>query len=86
MKELNIETYKQFDSGKKILETKGKLTNYSSTLPNVSVFSLLDLQLMLTKINSNAARVSPLHPFENYELAKRLDSLNLELDFIFFII
>jgi hypothetical protein len=37
--ELNIETYKQFDSGKKIMETKGKLTNYSTTIPNVSIFS-----------------------------------------------
>ncbi len=33
---------------------------------------------MLNKINSNANKVSPLHPYENYELAKRLDSLNLE--------
>ena len=60
------------------METKGKLTNYSTTIPNVSIFSLVDLQLMLTKINSNAKKVSPLHPYENHELAKRLDSLNLE--------
>jgi hypothetical protein len=48
--ELNIETYKQFDSGKKIMETKGKLTNYSTTIPNVSIFSKT---LIFSRILSN---------------------------------
>ena len=78
MNELNIETYNQYTTGKKIMETKGKLTNYSTAIPNVSIFSLVDLQLMLNKVNSTAKKVSSLHPFENHEFAKRLDSMTME--------
>ena len=78
LNELEIETYKQFITGKKIMEIKGKLTNYTTSIPNVSILSLVDLQLMLNKINSNANKVSSLHPFENYELAKKLDSMSLD--------
>ena len=60
------------------METKGKLINYNTTIPNISILSLVDLQLMLNKINSNANKVSSLHPYENHDLAKRLDSMSLE--------
>lgn len=78
LNELNLETYVQFDTGKKILETTGKVVSYSSSIPNVSYLSLLDLQLMLNKINWNAKKAPTLRPFANLQFATKMDSLNLE--------
>ncbi len=39
---------------------------------------LIDLQMMISKVNSNAKKISTLNPFENLEFAKRLDKYNLD--------
>lgn len=78
LNELKLETYTQFDSGRKVLETCGKVVSYTSSIPNVSLFSLFDLQLMLNKINNNAKKVNTLRPFENLQFARYMDSMNLE--------
>ena len=51
LKELNIETYRQFDTGRKVLETKGKVVFYNSTIPNISILSLFDLQLIILELD-----------------------------------
>lgn len=78
LNELNLETYIQYDTGKKILEASGKIVSYSSSIPNISYLSLFDLQLMLNKINWNAKKVSTLRPFENLQFASKMDSMTVE--------
>jgi monoamine oxidase len=78
IKELNLECYVQFDGGKKILESGGKVISYASSIPNVSIFSLFDLQLMLNKINGTSKKVPALRPFQNIQLASKLDSMTFE--------
>ncbi|RNA27769.1 putative flavin-containing monoamine oxidase A [Brachionus plicatilis] len=76
--ELDLETYPQHIEGKKILETNGKMVNYNSSIPSVSILSLIDLQMGSMKISSNAKKISTIDPFENLNLASRLDSGNLD--------
>lgn len=78
LKELNIDTYPQFIEGKKILESNGKISNYNSNIPSVSLLSLLDLQMGTMKVSSNAKKLSTIDPFENSEFSNRLDSTNFE--------
>ncbi len=61
-----------------MLETRGKVVTYNSPIPKISLLGLVDLQMIITKTNVNAKKISTLNPFENLELAKRLDKLNLE--------
>lgn len=76
--ELGIETYRQFDTGKKVLETNRKIVTYNSSIPKISLMSLVDLQLMMMKISSSCKKVSTLNPFENQAFAQSLDLINLE--------
>jgi monoamine oxidase len=78
LEELNIETYDQFVEGKKVLEVKKKTVSYNSSIPKISIFGLLDLHMILSKVNSYADKVNTLHPFENLKLAQQLDSSNLD--------
>jgi monoamine oxidase len=78
LKDLNIETYKQFADGKKVLELNGKQSTYSSNIPKISPLGLIDLKWIMTKFNIGAKRISTLYPFENIHLANHLDSINLE--------
>lgn len=73
-----METYPQYIEGKKILETNQKIVNYNSSIPSVSILSLIDLQMGSMKISSNAKKVSTINPFENLALASKLDSGNLD--------
>ena len=76
--ELNIETYTQFDTGRKLLEYNGQIVKYDSSIPNISLPSLVEIYLKLNKINSTAAKVNTMNPFENLKLADQLDSTNLD--------
>lgn len=78
LKDLNIETYKQFADGKKVLEINGKQSTYNSNIPKISPLALIDFKWIMTKFNIGAKRISTLYPFENIHLANHLDSINLE--------
>jgi monoamine oxidase len=78
LNEFNIETYSQFDDGKKILESNGKVITYDNPIPLVTYLSQLDLQMMITKTNTNVAKINTLRPFEQMQLAAKLDSMNSE--------
>jgi monoamine oxidase len=78
LNKFGIETYKQQIDGKKVLEANKKLTIYKSSIPRISLFSLLDLNWIMTKFNIGAKRMNTIYPFENLSLANHLDSINLE--------
>jgi len=78
LKELNIDTYPQYDTGTKILECDGESVTYNGSIPNISFFSLAQLQLLLSKINSNNKHIDTLDPFKKLAIAESLDGRNLE--------
>lgn len=78
LNELNLETYHQFQDGKKVLESNGKLTNYNSSIPSISILSLIDLQMGIMKISSNSKKLSTIDPFENPAFSSKLDATNFE--------
>ncbi len=82
MNELNIETYKQYDQGTNVLEINGQTLSYKSTIPDISVASLVDLQLIAMKINRNCKNISTLDPFVDVTRAQCLDRSNIQ-DYLF---
>ncbi len=78
LKDLNIDTYQQFRTGKKVFEANGKMNTYNSTVPLVSPTSLMDLKWIITKFNIGAKRLNTIFPFQNIYLANHLDSINLD--------
>jgi len=50
-KRYNLKLLNQYDTGKKVLDLKGKITTYKGTIPDgVGLFSLLDLHFTLRKV------------------------------------
>jgi monoamine oxidase len=77
IKDLNLETYKQHDDGIKVLETNGSIVKYNSKIPRINLPALVDLQLIISKINRNAGKVSTIEPY-NSSYAAALDSTNIK--------
>lgn len=71
-----METYKQYDTGISVLEADGQLKRYNSSIPNISYGSLIDLQLMMMKINRNCRKINTLDPFIRLSHASALDREN----------
>lgn len=78
MNELGIETYRQYDDGKKLLESNGKISIYNSSVPCSSIFSWIDMMLYMRRVNKHVVQLNPIYPYENYNLAKYLESKNLK--------
>jgi monoamine oxidase len=80
--ELNIETYRQYDDGKKLLEANGKVSVYNSSVPCSSFFSWIDMLLYMKRVNKHVKIVDPIYPYNDPDLAKELDSKTLK-DYLF---
>ena len=78
IKDLKLETYKQYDEGTKVLETNGDIIKYNSKIPRISLLGLIDLQSTIWKINRNSNKINTVEPFENNSRARSFDSLNLK--------
>ena len=78
MKELNIETYKQFTHGKKVLESNGEITVFTTPLPCTSMLSLLDMKLYMKRVDKDVVKLNTMYPYENKELAQYLESQTLK--------
>ncbi len=78
LNELGIETYKQYDEGKHVLEVNGKTLTYKSSIPSISVPSLIDLQLNVMKINRISGDINTLDPFIDTEKARALETTNIQ--------
>ena len=82
MNDLNIETYRQFDDGNKLLEANGKISVYNSSVPCSSFLSWIDMQLYMKRVDKHVVKTSTVDPYENKALADHLDSMNLK-DYLF---
>mmetsp|Transcript_7398 Transcript_7398/g.16778 ORF Transcript_7398/g.16778 Transcript_7398/m.16778 type:complete len:464 (+) Transcript_7398:78-1469(+) len=77
--ELGLELMEQFDTGKTIMLLSGnRKSEYSGTIPKLSLLALLDLQFNgINPLEKQAKKVSALHP-ENGKKSSKWDSISLE--------
>jgi monoamine oxidase len=61
-KELGIRTFPTFDDGKKVLDLNGKISEYRSQIPNISIPALLQMQAALTLLDREQKRVPARDP------------------------
>jgi hypothetical protein len=78
IKELNIETYKQYTDGNKVLESNGKITVFNTAFPYSTVFSYLDMMMYMKRVDKDIHQLNTIYPYENAELAQRLESQTLQ--------
>ncbi len=78
LKELKIETYPQYDTGTKIIECDGESIKHSGSLLNMPFFTLVQLQCLISRLNSNNKKIDTLDPFRKLAIAESLDGKNLE--------
>lgn len=78
VKELGLESYRQHDKGKKVLETDGKIVSYDSPIPKISIIGLINLQVLLTKINSSCKKLSTIDVKLSKSDVEKLDKTNME--------
>ena len=76
--ELNVETYRQFTTGKKLLELNGQVSEYCKTVPSTSLFSKLDMENYITKLDEITEKISSVQPYSAENDVKDLDSKNLK--------
>lgn len=82
MKELGIETYRQYDEGKKLLESNGKISVYNSSVPCSSFLSWIDMQLYMKRVDRYVTALDPMHPTADSTMARLLDKTNAR-DFLY---
>lgn len=56
-KEMGIKTFETYSKGKNLMYRNGKLTRWSGDIPPVNPASLAELEVMITQLNSMAAKV-----------------------------
>lgn len=74
--ELGIETFKTHTKGKKVLELGGKVSTYKSSIPSLSMVSLIQMQGAMSYLERVRKRVSPAAPMST-EGADQLDAETL---------
>jgi monoamine oxidase len=78
IKEFKLEVYKQYETGRHVLEANGELVTYTSSIPRVNPFALLDVQRMSSKVNRNANKLTTMEPFKRIKQAQDFDRTNLK--------
>src|SRR5262249_44684853 len=77
VKELGLNTFPQYSSGKKILELGSKKRTYKSDIPSLSLFGLIDLSRAIKKIDRLTAKI-PLEAPERAKKAALWDRMTVE--------
>lgn len=75
--EFGLQTFPTFTTGKKVLELEGKVSNYKSKIPSLSLASLIQMQGALSYVERVRKRVAPDAPLSG-DGADALDSETLE--------
>ncbi|XP_076072289.1 putative flavin-containing monoamine oxidase A isoform X1 [Mytilus galloprovincialis] len=78
LKELGIDTYSQYIQGRKFMQVDGhKISSYTSSIPSLSFFSLIDLDRSIKKMDKMAKLVNILDPYKSPQ-AKKWDAMTVE--------
>jgi monoamine oxidase len=75
--ELGVATYPQYTAGKRLMDAGGKVSSYAGTIPKLSPWKLLELQLTMMRLAKLTAQVDPRDPLATSHAAE-LDSVSLE--------
>ena len=79
LRELDLETYNQYITGKKFMQLGGhKISSYISAIPSLSVLALLDLNSLLKKLEKMAKMADINEPYKRCPHAEKWDSLTVE--------
>jgi len=65
VKELGLRTFPTWDTGKKLLEMRGRISTYSGTIPRMAPWKLLEMQLAIWVLDAWARRLDPAAPWEH---------------------
>ncbi|XP_071131291.1 probable flavin-containing monoamine oxidase A isoform X1 [Mytilus edulis] len=78
LKELGIDTYSQYIKGRKFMQVDGhKISSYTSSIPSLSFFSLIDLDMSIKKMDKMAKLVNIQDPYKSPQ-AKKWDAMTVE--------
>ncbi|EGG24512.1 amine oxidase [Cavenderia fasciculata] len=77
IKECGQHTFPQQQQGKKVIEIDGKTSVYSGLIPPVSLIGLLELQLILYRLERMTLQVDPLEPWKSKN-ADKWDSITVQ--------
>jgi monoamine oxidase len=69
--------FKTYNTGKNILDLEGKLKTYRGTIPKLDLFSLLNLDWLIRKLEKLARQINPKAPW-NHPKAKEFDGQTLD--------
>ncbi len=75
--ELGVATYPQYTAGKRLMDAGGRVSSYAGTIPKLSPWKLLELQLTMMRLAKLTAQVDPRDPLAANNAAE-LDSVSLE--------
>ena len=75
--ELGLETFPTHCAGRKVLEMNGKVSTYKGEIPSLSIRNLLELQLLITRMNRMARRV-PLDAPQDARNAAQWGAMSVE--------
>lgn len=70
VRELGIATFPTYDTGAKVLDLAGKLSRYEGTIPRLDPLSLLELQVVLSRIDARRKAVRTDAPHESPRAAE----------------
>jgi monoamine oxidase len=74
--ELGVKTFPQFHEGEKLLVRGGRRKTYRGTIPALPIWSLLELELTIRRIDFLARRVDPDEPW-SHPRARQFDSMTV---------
>jgi monoamine oxidase len=76
-KEHGVSYFETYNQGKNILDLGGKLKTYRGTIPKLDLFSLINLDWLIRKLEKLAAQIDPKAPWE-HQKARTFDQQNLD--------
>jgi monoamine oxidase len=77
VKRLGLRTFPTFDTGRKILEMRGKISTYSGTIPWMAPWKLVQMQVAIWTLDAWARRLDPAEPW-THPRAARWDETTLD--------
>ena len=75
--EFDLQTFETYDTGRNILDLKGKIKTYSGLIPKMDPFSLVNLDLILRKLERLARKIDLHSPWSSPK-AETWDSITLD--------
>src|SRR5262249_53177070 len=75
--ELGVKTFPQYTKGARVMEVAGKVSTYKGTIPKLSPFKLIQLQLALSFLHKLEKKIDPVRPLDDPKLAL-LDAISVE--------